>query len=158
VCSDRRVCGEGHVPAVVVVEESVGGLALERMRVTITIGVAEAATGRGPAALSAVTVTAGLAFVKVVGFNVGLQEYKSLVGEVSSREDVADHVDSVFGTVDENGDRVEIGDGDVSLEVGYPESHHVVSTLIVREVVPEARGDTWPEELIFIYEIVGGDQ
>lgn len=33
------------------------------------------------------------------GFNVGTQEFKSLVGGVSSREDLADHGDLVAGAI-----------------------------------------------------------
>jgi hypothetical protein len=73
VCRGRRVCGVGHVPVIVVVGASVGGLTLERLRVTITIGVAEAAT-----ATLAVVPAVGLALLEVGGFNVGLHEFFTL--------------------------------------------------------------------------------
>jgi hypothetical protein len=103
-------------------------LTFGRLRVTITIGVAGAAT----TTLGAVEVV--LTLLVLASFNIGLDEFKSGVGEVSSRENVAEHVDSVFGAVKENGDRLEVLDGEAKLEIGGPKVHHVVTALVVGEV------------------------
>ena len=57
----RRVCGVGHVPVIVVVGASVGGLTLGRLRDTITIGV----VGTVSAALAAVVEVVVVAVVSV---------------------------------------------------------------------------------------------
>jgi hypothetical protein len=61
-------------------------LTFGRLRVTITVGVAGAAT----TTLVAVEVGVVLALLVFTSFNVGLDEFKSGVGEVSSRENVAE--------------------------------------------------------------------
>jgi hypothetical protein len=127
-------------------------LTFGRLRVTITIGVAGAAT----TTLVAVEVEVVLTLLVLKSFNIGLDEFKSGVGEVSSRENVAEHVDSVFGAVKENGDRLEVLDGEAKLEIGGPKGHHVVTALGVGEVEAQVR-HTWPKELILAHPKGGGD-
>jgi hypothetical protein len=127
-------------------------LTFERRRVTITIGVAEAAT----TTLVVAEVGVVLTLLVLGGFNVGLDEFKSCVGEMSSRENVAENVDSVFGAVEENGDRLEVLDGEASLEIGGPKGHHVVTALGGGEIEAQV-GHTWPKELILTHPIGGGD-
>jgi hypothetical protein len=127
-------------------------LTFGRLRVTITVGVAGAAT----TTLVAVEVGVVLALLVFTSFNVGLDEFKSGVGEVSGRENVAEHVDSVFGAVKENGDRLEVLDGEAKLEIGGPKGHDVVTALGVGEVEAQVR-HTWPKELMLAHPKGGGD-
>jgi len=145
----------------------VGGLALEGVSVAVVIGVAAAPaaptvrTAPGmpavPAAGGPATATTVDAVVVVGSMSVWLDDNEGVVGEVSSGEDAVHHVNSVFGAVEQDGDRVKICNSKTFVKGGLPEGGYVVTACDCREVVAQAVGHNWPKKVVIVHSEGGGD-